>query len=154
MATVRLVALDQSDGETRAMADETSPLRMTRRSLKGLDEEDYRRIVRAEIRRVRELSPPETMAFVIPSVTLETSSRSLRFMEALIVQARKELGNWHRQQNIRFHGAGKKQQANRLRDAEEFRICVAGVLILNGIQQDFAPFERIIRRSPETRRKV
>jgi len=102
------------------MADETSPLQMTRRSLKGLNEEDDRYLVREEIERVSELSPPETLAFILPSVTLETSSQSLQSMEELVVHARKELGNWHRQENIRFKGAGKKQQANQGRDAEEF----------------------------------
>ena len=102
------------------MADETSPLQITRRSLKGLNEEDYRSLVREEIERVSELSPPETLAFILPSVTLETSSRSLQLMEELVVHARKELGNWHRQENIRFKGAGKNQQANQGRDAEEF----------------------------------
>ena len=89
------------------MADETSPLQITRRSLKGLNEEDYRYLVREEIERVSELSPPETLAFILPSVTLETSSQSLQLMEELVVHARKELGNWRRQENIRFKGAGK-----------------------------------------------
>src|SRR5690348_6081615 len=102
------------------MAGETSSLQITRRSLKGLDEEHYRYLVRAEIKRVSKLSLPGTLAFILPSVTLETSSRSLQSMEELVVHARKELGNWHRQENIRFKGAGKKQQANQGRDAEEF----------------------------------
>jgi hypothetical protein len=128
-------------------------LRITRRSIKNLNEEDHRYWVRGEIRRIKNLSQ-DTMAFILPSVTLEIAARSVQEMEELVIRARKELGNWHRHENKRFCGAGKKQQANQGRDAEEFRICVAGVLILNGKQRDFAPFERILRRSTARHRKV
>ena len=76
-------------------------LKITRRSIKNLTEENHRYWVRGEIRRIKNLSQ-DTMAFILPSVTLEIAARSVQDMEELVIRARKELGNWHRHENKRL----------------------------------------------------